>query len=177
MTRKQTDSQLCYQQSRLCVTASSFGKRVKWQNTTPVANWVPQANGHFFTALKEETQGRCSPSLHIAHKALLGQAVAVQACELVIYEVNPCLAYSPDARSAGLYFQWFTIVCQHLDTQWSVSMLIPWAGRLKKTYLNSLWSNPARTCFATLYVWAAHFQAIFTVIIVIFHTTPGDFCV
>ena len=94
MTRKQTDSQLCYQQSRLFVTASSFDKVA--YNTS--CHSVPQANGHFFTALGEVTQGRCSPSLHIALRALLGQAVVVQACGLVIYEENPCLDYSPDGR-------------------------------------------------------------------------------
>ena len=76
--------------------------KVKGHNTSCQLDEEPtvsQSNGCCFTALGEDTRGRCSPSLH----SIRGTAgtVTVQECRLVIDMDNPCLACNPDGRVAS----------------------------------------------------------------------------
>ena len=98
-TRKQAESQLWYQQRRLRLTASNFGRVVKRRTKTPIANLIKHLLYRKALDVASLRWGRTheedARQCYISHMAKEGM-VTVTECGLMIDVDNPCLACSPD---------------------------------------------------------------------------------
>lgn len=100
-SRQQCDSSFWFQQRRLRITASNFGKVAKRRKTTPVANLVKsllyskEVNTAAIRWGRTHEDDACRS--YIAYLRKQGHHKAtVSASGLVVYMEEPCLACSPD---------------------------------------------------------------------------------